>query len=86
MSLVHYVSFPPCSLTPSFQAAEGLHLNADLLDHTIVAGFGKFFSNKGIKDKLKTLKVTNSHALVPQVIHLQQITCSSLLFIVNFSF
>ena len=45
-----------------------MQLNADLLDHSILTGFGKVFSScKGVKDKLKTVKVTNTHALVPQV-------------------
>ena len=49
------------------QAAEALKLNAELLDHSIMTGYGKVYSSKGIKDRLKTAKVTNTHALVPQV-------------------
>ena len=49
------------------QAAEALKLNAELLDHSILTGYGKVYSSKGIKDRLKTAKVTNTHALVPEV-------------------
>ena len=49
------------------QAAEALKLNADLLDHSILSGYGKAYTSKGIKDRLKVAKVTNTHALIPQV-------------------
>ena len=53
-----------CPFTTMFSPL--LQLNADLLDHSILTGYGKAYTSKGIKDRLKVAKVTNTHALIPQ--------------------
>ncbi len=49
-------------------AADAARHNAELIDHSVVSGYGELFTSKGAKEKIKVNKVSNSSNLVPEAL------------------